>query len=102
MARHTKRGVKRAHTIIHGFVSKLEQIAQLPHVKKVIPGRIERTKILPSKIFLSIQRETRSGFRLLAHGKSQIQGIFVVVKDSKKEEARRELLNLDFIKERQN
>jgi hypothetical protein len=91
-SRHVKRGVKREHDIIEGVLPMLEEIAALEGVRKVVPAGISyspRRRIRGPTI--KFQRETISGFKLLAQSKGCIQEIFVVVDESKREEVKRKL-----------
>ena len=40
MPKHFRKGVKREHHFLKGLEKPLEEIASIPGVKKVIPGRI--------------------------------------------------------------
>ena len=90
--RYVKHGVKREHGIIEGILPLLEQISKLEGVEKVIPALIYRSSVRRSKQpELRLQRETPSGFKLLAHSKRSIQEIFIVVERTKKEEVKHKL-----------
>ncbi|NQE05016.1 hypothetical protein C5S32_04015 [ANME-1 cluster archaeon GoMg1] len=91
--RYVKHGVKRKHGIIEGILPLLEQISEIEGVEKVIPASISHSPSIGIRHpELRFQRETPSGFKLLAHSKRSIQEIFVVVERSKKEEAKYKLL----------
>lgn len=91
--KYVKRGVKRKHNIIEDILPMLENIANIDGVKKVTPASISYspTKGIKGISYVKIQRDTVSGFKLLAHGKGSIQEIFVVVEGSKKEYVRNKL-----------
>ncbi len=91
--KYVRHGIKREHRIIDGILPLLERISDMDGVAKVIPALIShspvRCTVQPE---LRFQRETPSGFKLLAHSKRSIQEIFVVVEQSKKEEVKDKLL----------
>lgn len=90
--KYVKHGVKRQHGIIEGVLPLLEQISAIEGVEKVIPASIFHSSVrCINQPELRFQRETRSGFKLLAHSKRSIQEIFVVVEKSKKEEVKHKL-----------
>lgn len=87
MAKYIKRGVKRKHDIIQDVLPLLEHIAKIEGIKKIVPARISYSPtrgINQPKI--NLQRETISGFKLIAHSRGAIQEIFVAVDGSKKKE----------------
>ena len=95
--RYIRHGVKRKHGIIEGILPLLEQISEIEGVEKVIPASIAHSPSLSTQHpELRFQRETPSGFKLLAHSKRSIQEIFVVVERSKKEEVKYKLKDLCF------
>lgn len=86
-SKYVKRGVKRKHSIIEDVLPLLENIAKIEGIKKVVPAKISYSptrRISQPKI--KFQRETISGFKLIAHGRCTIQEIFVAVDGSKKRE----------------
>lgn len=90
--KYVKHGVKRQHGIIEGVLPLLEQISAIEGVEKVIPASIFHSSVRRiNQPELRFQRETQSGFKLLAHSKRSIQEIFVVVEKSKKEEVKDKL-----------
>lgn len=101
--KYIKRGIKRKHNIIEDILPVLERIAQIEGVKKVTPAKISYSparNIGRSGPHVRFQRETVSGFKLLAHGRGSIQEIFVVVDGSKKKEIEnklKEVINEDGI-----
>ncbi len=77
--KYIKKGVKRQHHIIEGILPILEDIAKIDGVRKVTPSVISYSPgrcISQPKI--KFQKETISGFKLIAHSKGAIQEIFVV------------------------
>ena len=96
--KYIKRGVKRQHSIIDGILPILEQIAKIDGVRKVIPAHIFYSpKRGICKEMIRLQRETVSGFKLLAHCKGSIQEIFVVVDDPKKKDVENKLGSLPYL-----
>ena len=88
-----RHGIKREHRIIDGILPLLERISDMDGVAKVIPALISHSPVQGTgQPELRFQRETPSGFKLLAHSKRSIQEIFVVVEQSKKEEVKDKLL----------
>ena len=97
--RYVKHGVKRKHGIIEGMLPLLEQISEIEGVEKVIPASISHFPSIGIRHpELRFQRETPSGFKLLAHSKRSIQEIFVVVERSKKEEVKHKLKEQNMLK----
>lgn len=93
--KYVKRGVKREHNIIEGILPILEQISGIKGVKKVVPASISYSPMRSIKQpELRFQRETTSGFKLLAHSKGSVQEIFVVVDGSKRGEVKERLKGL--------
>jgi hypothetical protein len=93
-SKYVKRGVKRKHNIIEGLLPFLEKIFQIEGIKKVIPAKISYspTRNIGHNVpNIRFQRETISGFKLLAHGRGSIQEIFVVVDGDKKKEIENKL-----------
>jgi len=77
--KHTKKGVKRQHSIIEGVLEILEEIAAIPGVKKVIPGVINYSpKRTIKQPFLKISRDTITGIKVLAHSKGKVQEVFII------------------------
>jgi hypothetical protein len=73
----------------------LEHIANIDGVKKVVPAKISYSptrRIEQPKI--KFQRDTISGFKLVAHCRGAIQEIFVAVDGSKKDEIRYKLMEV--------
>ena len=90
--KYIKRCVKRQHEIIKDILPILEGIAKFEGVVKVVPARISySSKRGIAQPEIKFQRETLSGFKLMAHGKGAIQEIFVVVDCSKRKEVKRQL-----------
>nr|CBH39028.1 conserved hypothetical protein [uncultured archaeon]CBH39335.1 hypothetical protein BSM_28140 [uncultured archaeon] len=91
--KYVRHGIKREHRIIDGILPLLERISDMEGVAKVIPAMISHSQVQGTgQPELRFQRETPSGFKLLAHSKRSIQEIFVVVEQSKKEEVKDKLL----------
>jgi hypothetical protein len=72
--------VKREHTIIAGAEPFLSALAQAPGVRRVIPGRIDRSHS-PRGFYVTLQYRTESGFKLIMHNGSS-QELFVVSEDA--------------------
>lgn len=83
MPKHRVKGVKRVHRILKDFEGPLEEIASLPFVKAVIPGRIKRKKVagIPGYRKITFQYPTSTGAKLLAKSSNAVQEIFVVTDD---------------------
>jgi hypothetical protein len=87
MAKYIKRGVKRKHSIIQDILPLLERIAKIEGIKKVIPAKISYSSNRRiTQPIIKFQRETVSGFKLMAHSKGAIQEIFVIVDETKKKD----------------
>jgi len=92
--RHVRRGVKVQHSIIDGVLPLLEEISAVDGVKKVIPAVISVITYNPKEIkkpVIKFQRETISGFKLLAHSRGRVQEIFVVVEKSKRKNVKKKI-----------
>ncbi len=90
--KYTKHGVKRQHHIIDGILPLLEEISKIDGVKKVNPGKISYSpKRGISQPTIKIQRQTITGFKLLAHSKGAVQEIFIVVQNEKVDYVQNEL-----------
>ena len=77
MPRHFKKGVKREHHFLKGLEKPLEEIAAIPGVKKVIPGRIYASDSRGFEI--KVTRETKTGLKLVAKSNGSVQEVFLVV-----------------------
>lgn len=77
MHRYRAGKIKREHTIIPGVLPLLEQVAAHPRVSAVIPGPIH-PKSAATRVYLSYQYPTDSGFKLLARNTSAVQEVFIV------------------------
>jgi len=77
MPKHFRKGVKREHHFLKGLEKPLEEIAAIPGVKKVIPGRIYASDSRGFEI--KVTRETQTGLKLVAKSNGSVQEIFVVV-----------------------
>ncbi|ASJ09718.1 hypothetical protein A3L11_01745 [Thermococcus siculi] len=92
MPKHFKRGVKREHHFLKGLEKPLEDIARIPGVKKVIPGRIYASDSRGFEIRVS--RETQTGLKLIAKSDGSVQEVFLVVSKADREGVRREIKRL--------
>ena len=77
MPRYFRKGVKREHHLLKGLEKPLEEIASIPGVKKVIPGRIYASDSRGFEI--KVTRETRTGLKLVAKSDGSVQEVFLVV-----------------------
>jgi len=92
--KYVKHGVKVQHSIIEGVLPILEEIAAVDGVKKVIPAIISVISYNPKEIkkpVIKIQRETISGFKLLAHSRGSVQEIFIVVKKENRSDVKNKI-----------
>jgi len=95
MSKYVKRGVKRKHNIIQDILPLLEYIANIDGVKKVVPAKISYSSIRRiGQPKIKFQRDTISGFKLIAHSRGAIQEIFVAVDGSKKNKIRYKLIEM--------
>ena len=93
MPKHFKKGVKREHHFLKGLEKPLEEIAAIPGVKKVIPGRIYASDSRGFEI--KVSRETRAGLKLIAKSDGSVQEVFLVV-DREDREAVKDALSTMF------
>ncbi len=92
MPKHFRRGVKREHHFLKGLEKPLEEIASIPGVKKVIPGRIYASD---SRGFdIKVTRETRTGLKLVAKSDGSVQEVFLVVDKAHRGRVREEIARL--------
>jgi len=89
MPKHFKRGVKREHHFLKGLERPLEEIAAIPGVRKVIPGRIYASDSRGFEI--RVTRETRTGLKLVAKSDGSVQEVFLVVDKADRERAREDI-----------
>ncbi|ASJ13330.1 DUF2103 domain-containing protein [Thermococcus thioreducens] len=89
MPKHFKRGVKREHHFLKGIERPLEEIARIPGVKKVIPGRIYASDSRGFEI--KVSRETTTGLKLIAKSDGSVQDVFLVVDKANRERVWREI-----------
>ncbi|MGI6576172.1 MAG: DUF2103 domain-containing protein [bacterium] len=75
--KYRKGRVKRKHHLLPGLCPMLEEIANHPAVKSIIPGRIN-SAIRGSKVQLSWKYKTPTGVKLLAKSGGGVQEIFIV------------------------
>lgn len=92
MPRHFKRGVKREHHFLRGIEKPLEEIAAVPGVKKVIPGRIYSSDSRGFEI--KVSRETLTGLKLIAKSDGSVQEVFLVVDKADRERVKEAILEL--------
>ncbi|MDK2783891.1 MAG: hypothetical protein PWP49_628 [Thermococcaceae archaeon] len=92
MARHVKHGIKREHHFLKGIEKPLEEMAQIPGVKKVIPGRIYASDSRGFEI--KVTRETQTGLKLVAKSDGSVQEVFLVVDKGERERVREEIEKL--------
>jgi len=92
MPKYFKKGVKREHHFLKSIEKPLEEIANIPGVKKVIPGRIYASDSRGFEI--KVTRETQSGLKLVAKSDGSVQEIFLVVDKSERELVRKEVEKL--------
>ncbi|MCA6213703.1 hypothetical protein GBV73_10935 [Thermococcus sp. 101 C5] len=83
MPKYFKRGVKREHHFLKGLEKPLEEIASIPGVKKVIPGRIYASDSRGFEI--KVTRETHAGLKLVAKSDGSVQEVFLVVDREQRE-----------------
>ncbi|HIH72565.1 MAG: Uncharacterized protein XD43_1729 [Thermococcales archaeon 44_46] len=83
MPKYFKRGVKREHHFLKGIERPLEEIASIPEVKKVIPGRIYASDSRGFEI--KVTRETHAGLKLVAKSDGSVQEVFLVVDKKQRE-----------------
>ncbi|WP_297420720.1 DUF2103 domain-containing protein [Thermococcus sp.] len=93
MPKHFRRGVKREHHFLKDLEKPLEEIARIPGVKKVIPGRIYASDSRGFEI--KVSRETKTGLKLIAKSDGSVQEVFLVV-DKEDREAVREAVSSMF------
>ncbi len=93
MPKHFRRGVKREHHFLKALEKPLEEIARIPGVKKVIPGRIYASDSRGFEI--KVSRETKTGLKLIAKSDGSVQEVFLVV-DKEDREAVREAVSSMF------
>ncbi|HHU92400.1 MAG TPA: metal-binding protein [Halanaerobiaceae bacterium] len=84
--------IKQEHTIIEDLLPLLEEIAEIPSVKSIIPGRINRRKGSGIPPYLQLKYDTGSGIKLLAKNSSSVQEVFLVTDDVEK--------TIDYLKEK--
>ncbi|WP_297437978.1 DUF2103 domain-containing protein [Thermococcus sp.] len=92
MPKHFKRGVKREHHFLKGIEKPLEEIASIPGVKKIIPGRIYASDSRGFEI--KVTRETQTGLKLVAKSDGSVQEVFLVADRSDRERIRLEIARL--------
>ncbi|MEM2925801.1 MAG: DUF2103 domain-containing protein [Methanocellales archaeon] len=93
MSKYVRKKVKRQHGIIKGILPLLERISKIEGVKKVVPAAIFPAASSTGKPRITLQRETVSGFKLLAHSSGAVQEIFLVVTKEKRLDVKQALEN---------
>ncbi len=84
-----RHGVKREHSVIAEFARTFEQLAQLPGVSGVIPGRIANNPT--NHPGLVLKTETPSGFKLLAKSHTSVQEVFLICQAGERAAVRQSL-----------
>lgn len=79
--KHRRHSVKRQHHLLQGLGPVLEELAALPSVKSIIPGRIN-SATRGSAVKLFWKYETGTGVKLLAKARGGVQEIFVVTSNA--------------------
>ncbi|MEO2152343.1 MAG: DUF2103 domain-containing protein [Thermococcus sp.] len=92
MPKYFRKGVKREHHFLKGLEKPLEEIASIPGVKKVIPGRIYASDSRGFEI--KVTRETQTGLKLVAKSDGSVQEVFLVVDKADRERVREEIKHL--------
>jgi len=92
MPKHFRKGVKREHHFLKGLEKPLEEIASIPGVKKVIPGRIYASDSRGFEI--KVTRETQTGLKLVAKSDGSVQEVFLVVDKADRTRVREEIKRL--------
>ena len=70
--------IKKEHTILKEIQPLLEEIAVLPGVKSIIPGRINQRSGSGMEAYLQLKYNTPSGLKMIGKTSSSLQEIFVV------------------------
>ena len=77
--------IKYQHHMIAGLRKFLEEeLEPLEEVQSIFPGRIQRTKGAHSGLKIRVQYVTQTGIKLIAHGSSVVQEVFVVTPQPEK------------------
>jgi hypothetical protein len=92
MPKYFRKGVKREHHFLKGLEKPLEEIAAIPGVKKVIPGRIYASDSRGFEI--KVSRETQTGLKLVAKSDGSVQDVFLVVEGAYRLQVREEIARL--------
>ncbi len=72
--------IKHEHSIVQGLRPLLERMAACPAIDTIIPGPIGPNHS-PRPFTLTIQYDTETGLKLLAHSGSAVQEVFLVAPD---------------------
>jgi hypothetical protein len=78
--RRRKGKLKLEHHLIDGLRPVLDELCTWPEVRTCIPGRI-RVARSRSGPFLTVSSRTPTGVKVIAHGGSAVQEVFVVTGD---------------------
>jgi hypothetical protein len=87
-----KRGRKNAatqHALIQGLADRITEMTTWPEVKKIIPGRINRTSTSQGGLTIRVVRDTTSGLQCRAASGMGVQDLFITT--TQKRELRRRL-----------
>ncbi len=70
--------VKNHSTHIPGLIPILDQLAQEPRIKTVVPGRLARVKGRPIPLKINVTVPISGGYKLQARSSGGAQEVFVV------------------------
>lgn len=86
MSKYRKKGVKRQHTVLEGFLSFLESLSEKGFAKSIIPGRISTkgNKATSGRSIVEYQYETKTGVKLILKKGTSVQEVFVVSDNKEK------------------
>ena len=70
--------IKKEHTILEDIQPLLEEIAVIPGVKSIIPGRINQRSGSGMEAYLQLKYNTPSGLKIIGKTSSSLQEVFVV------------------------
>ena len=88
--------IKKEHTIIEEIQPFLEEMASIPAVKSIIPGRINRRSGSGMEAYMQLKYNTSSGIKVIGKTSSSLQEVFVVT--DKTEIVTDKLKQKDFVK----
>jgi hypothetical protein len=84
MAKSQKKGKKSGRLVqnhsthIPGLIPVLDQLAQEPRIKTVVPGRLARARGRPLPLRIRVTVPTQGGYKLQARSSGFVQEVFVV------------------------